>query len=192
MSINDNGSWSYTIPPVTANCTITVNFIQGTFNVTAKAGAGGTINPSGTISVAGGMRRSYTITPDSGYNVFGVTGTCGGSLNGNIYTTNPIPYDCTVTAAFTKSLSAYYTVTVSVMSMGSNGIVGGIVNPSGVVQVASGAFKSFTITPYTGYKIMGIFFTCGGSFVGSYSTGGVYTTDPVANNCTLTTTFGNQ
>jgi hypothetical protein len=40
--------------------------------ITASAGAGGTISPSGAVSVNAGSNRTFQITPDSGYRVLDV------------------------------------------------------------------------------------------------------------------------
>jgi hypothetical protein len=52
--------------------------------------------------VAFGGSAVFTITPADGYHIRSVTGTCGGSLAGNTYTTNLITADCTVVASFDK------------------------------------------------------------------------------------------
>jgi len=40
--------------------------------ITASAGAGGSISPSGSVSVASGASRSFTITPATGYSIASV------------------------------------------------------------------------------------------------------------------------
>lgn len=40
------------------------------------------------------------MVPDTDYRITGVAGTCGGSLAGDTYTSNPVTAACTVTAAF--------------------------------------------------------------------------------------------
>ena len=74
-----------------------------TFAVTPSAGAGGSISPSAVQTVAESSTTSFTVTPDSGYEVSGVGGTCGGSLSGNAYTTSQIASNCTVVASFEAS-----------------------------------------------------------------------------------------
>jgi len=60
----------YTFTNVQANHTIAASFaIDGPFTITATAGAGGTIGPSGAVSVACGDSQSFTISPDPGYSV---------------------------------------------------------------------------------------------------------------------------
>ena len=70
------------------------------FIVTAVAGAGGSIN-LGAITVNEGDTASFTITPDSGFSISGVSG-CNGTLLGNSYRTGNITADCTVNATFAQ------------------------------------------------------------------------------------------
>ncbi|MBU0674252.1 MAG: DUF4347 domain-containing protein [Proteobacteria bacterium] len=71
------------------------------YTVTSSAGEHGTINPSSAVTVDQGDVVTFTLTPDAGYMVGGVTGTCGGTLNGTTYTTNSIYSNCRVEASFT-------------------------------------------------------------------------------------------
>jgi len=104
------GAWAggntYTTGPVTADCTVTATFAQQiaqTYTITASAGVGGTINPSGAVTVNAGAIRSFTVTPKLGYSIASVGGTCGGALSGNTYTTHAITANCTVTASFAQT-----------------------------------------------------------------------------------------
>ena len=62
---------SYTFTNVTADHTIDASFVLGeppeTFTITATAGAGGAIEPSGEVVVNSGASQAFTITPDTGY-----------------------------------------------------------------------------------------------------------------------------
>ena len=72
-----------------------------THTVTASAGTGGSISPSGARTVNEGGTVSFTLAASSGYSVSGVSGTCpSGSLSGTIYTTGAITQSCTVVANF--------------------------------------------------------------------------------------------
>jgi hypothetical protein len=79
--------------------------------ITANAGAGGTISPSGQVSVPSGTSKTFTVTPNTGYKTASVTG-CGGSwVNGSTsYTTGPVTAACAVAASFTSMASTTYTV----------------------------------------------------------------------------------
>jgi len=43
------------------------SFSIKTYTISASAGSGGTISPSGSASADHGSSRSYTVTPDEGY-----------------------------------------------------------------------------------------------------------------------------
>jgi len=60
---------SYTFTNVTANHTISATFVINTYIITASAGTGGTISPSGQVSVQHGDSRLFTITPKKGRRV---------------------------------------------------------------------------------------------------------------------------
>jgi len=67
------------------------------------SGGGGTISPAVAFAVPAGQSVPFVLTPGPGYTSGPVDGTCGGTLNGNIYTSAAITSDCTVVATFTAS-----------------------------------------------------------------------------------------
>jgi hypothetical protein len=73
--------------------------VYPTFTVTPSAGANGTISPNTPQTVNAGNTKVFTLAPTAGYTP-AVTGTCGGTLTGNTYTTSPITANCTVIASF--------------------------------------------------------------------------------------------
>ncbi|MCP5450036.1 MAG: hypothetical protein H6972_05655 [Gammaproteobacteria bacterium] len=141
--------------------------------VTATAGSGGDINPP-SQTVNQGAIASFTVTPNNGYYIDTVTG-CGGSLNGNTYTTGPITANCTVTASFSLVPPTTHLVTATAGS-------GGTISPSSQT-VNAGANASFTVTPNSGYQIDSVT-GCDGSLSGT-----TYTTGPITANCTVTASF---
>ncbi len=61
---------NYPFNNITANHTLNVTFGTGaptTFTINASAGAGGSISPSGAVSVNSGGSQAFTITPNSGF-----------------------------------------------------------------------------------------------------------------------------
>lgn len=90
---------SYTTGPVTADCAVEASFAILTHTVTPEFTAGGSMVPATAQTVDDGATTSFTITPDNPGITFEASG-CGGSLNGNIYTTAAVVADCTVTVAF--------------------------------------------------------------------------------------------
>jgi len=74
-----------------------------TFTITASAGSGGSISPSGSVGVNQGANQSFTITPNSGFTVSSVT--VDGSNQGAItsYTFSNVQANHTISAAFASS-----------------------------------------------------------------------------------------
>jgi len=75
-----------------------------TQTVTSSVGTpAGAITPLGPQVVAQGGSISFTLTPNAGYAIDNVSGTCAGTLSGTTYTVNPVTADCTVIANFIQS-----------------------------------------------------------------------------------------
>jgi uncharacterized protein (TIGR02145 family) len=166
---------TYTTDAVTANCTVEASFTILTYTVTPSAGENGTISPDTAQVVRKGDRTSFTVTPATNYTIESVGGTCGGSLDGNAYTTDAVTADCTVEASFTILT---YTVTPSARENGT-------INPDKAQVIASGGTISFTIIPDIDFAIVDpVGGTCGGSLVGN-----TYTTDAVTADCTVEANF---
>ncbi|HEY0634612.1 MAG TPA: FG-GAP-like repeat-containing protein, partial [Gammaproteobacteria bacterium] len=160
----------YTTAPITADCTVSASFTLNTYTVRAFANDGGIIAPS-PQTISYGYTVELYVYPNTGYSLEAVTGTCGGSLVGNTYTTAPITVDCTVIANFMPS----YTVSTT------SGVGGTISPPSQIVSFLSTA--SFAVTPDTGYSI-GAVSGCGGTLSGN-----TYTTDAITGACTVAASF---
>ena len=123
-----------------------IGFTLG-YTIVASAGSGGTISPSGTVSVGSGSSQTFTITPSYGYTIASVL--VDGSSVGAVasYTFSNIAANHTISATFAGGAS--YTITASA---GSNGTI----SPSGAVTVNSGASQTFSFTPATGYQVSSI------------------------------------
>ncbi len=143
-----------------------------TYTVTSSAGAGGSIDPAGPQSVSYGETTTFTVMPDTGYSINAVEG-CGGTLDGNVYTTAPVTADCTVIASFVINT---YTVTPSAGEHGS-------INPDTPQVVDYGNTTSFIVTPDTWYSFDSVE-GCEGSLSGN-----VYTTGPVTGDCVVMASF---
>ena len=147
--------------------------VTGTHNVTPSVmGANGAISPTVVFSVGHGLTTILTITPSAGYSA-AVTGTCGGTLVGSSFTTNPITGDCTVIASFSQIT---FVVTPSA---GANGSI----SPNIPVTVNQGTSTTFTVIPAMGY-LAAVGGSCGGNLAGN-----TYTTNAVTANCTVDATF---
>jgi hypothetical protein len=85
---------------INANTTVTANFAAKTYTITATTGAGGTISPSGSVTVNQGANQGFTITPSTGYAIAAVTvdGTSVGAVS--TYTFSNVMTNHTIAATF--------------------------------------------------------------------------------------------
>jgi len=232
---------------VSADISVTANFEIDNYTVASSVGTGsGSITPLGDQQVDHGSTAQFTVTPAIGYYISSMGGSCGGSLDGGTFTTNPITGPCTVVANFavqtftlTYNAGAGGSITGSspqVVPYGGSGsqvtavaddhyhFVGwsdavptasrtdtnvmadlnvtanfaidtftvtpsvgsgsGSISPSTPQQVNYGQTRQFTLTPATGYHIVSVGGTCGGSRSGS-----TYTTAPITANCSVVANF---
>jgi uncharacterized repeat protein (TIGR02543 family) len=142
--VNQGAITAYTFNNVTADQTINATFkVLPQYTITASAGANGTISPSGSVLVYSGASQSFTITPESGFQVDDVTvnGVSQGAIT--TYTFTNVTANQSINATFKPII---YTITASA---GANGTI----SPSGSVLVNSGASQSFTITPASGFQV---------------------------------------
>jgi hypothetical protein len=104
---NQGAITSYTFSNVQANHTISAAFQvkPTTFTISASTGSGGSISPSGTVTVNQAANQSFTITPSSGFNVSSVT--VDGASQGAItsYTFSNVQANHTISAAFQQQSS---------------------------------------------------------------------------------------
>lgn len=95
---------SSTTVTVKANCTITASFVaRNTFGV--SAGTGGSISPTGYVTVDKGSSNSIKATPDAGYRFDKWTSNLSGCTiadASSASTTVKVSADCVITASFTK------------------------------------------------------------------------------------------
>ncbi|MFC1725510.1 FISUMP domain-containing protein [candidate division KSB1 bacterium] len=142
--------------------------------ITTSAGIGGTISPSGTVTVNSGSSQTFTITPNSGYSIASVSvdGVSQGAISS--YTFSNVTADHTISATFAINT---YTIT-------SSAGTGGTISPSGTVTVNSGSSQTFTITPNSGFSIVSV--TVDGVSKGAISS---YTFNSVTAHHTISATF---
>lgn len=76
--------------------------LEVAYTVSASGGSGGGIDPVGAVLVTGNATASFTLTPEPSYAPV-VSGSCGGTLSGNSYTTQSVTADCTVVASFVST-----------------------------------------------------------------------------------------
>ena len=120
-----------------------------TFTITASAGSGGSISPSGAVVVNQGADQAFTITPNTGFNVSSVTvdGVNQGAITS--YTFSKVQANHTISATFQVVTTTTFTITASA---GANGSI----SPSGTVTANQGASQSFAISPNSGYTVSSV------------------------------------
>lgn len=144
------------------------------YTVITSAGAGGTISPSGYVSVNSGDSAVFTINPSTGYHILNVLvdGTPMGALT--TYTFTSVGSSHTISATF--QINSY---TISV-TFGSNGTA----SPSGALSVNYGFDTTIGFHPNQGYHVDSV--VVDGSYVGNPAG---YTFHAVQSNHSLLVTF---
>jgi lysophospholipase L1-like esterase len=165
---------SYTFNNVTANHTIAASFAIDTFTITATAGTGGAIAPSGAVSVDFGASQAFTITPSTGYHVADVLVDDVSVGTVTSYTFNNVIANHTIAASFAINT---FTITASAGA-------GGAITPNGAITVAHGDSLAFAIAADVGFQIADV-------LVDSVSVGAVanYTFSNVTANHTIFASF---
>jgi hypothetical protein len=178
--LNHDGGFQYTTDTLTADCTVTANFIRVyPITETAQPTSGGTVdcdpNPVDT-----GDTSTCRILPNSGNRLVSVSGDCGGDFAPGStmdYITDPVNAACTVLAEFRQ----IHTI-LEKTNDPSGGSVACTPNP---VDHNDSAACTITINP--GYRLEGVYGDCGGTLAGS-----VYTTYPITSDCTVDAHFIEQ
>ncbi len=172
---------SYTFNSVTGGHSITASFTPIIYHyISAAAGAGGQITPSGNIQVVAGDSLMFIAAPDYGYNLLDIT-VDGKSLGAFLssYTFNKISRNHSITATFTPII--YHSISATAGP-------GGQISPSGSSTVADGYFFNLTITPDPGYQLAAL--TDNGKIVeGPSPSPPGYTLFNVVADHTITATF---
>lgn len=163
---------SYTFDPLDADHTISATFGEGapSFTVTATASGGGTLSPSGAVSVAQGSSQEFTVASSPGAAIaLTVDGNPLGPRTRHIFADVRKNHTITATFSFPIEAQAGY---------------GGTITPAGSTVVTHGGSQTYTITPLAGFAISRV--TVDGVNVG---TGSSYTFDNVTASHSITATF---
>jgi hypothetical protein len=172
--VNAGNTSPFTLSNIIGNSTITVTFGINVYSIIATANTGGSITPSGTISVNSGGSASFTISASTGYHIDSVyaDGMYIGAVNS--YTFNNVIANHSLTAKFAINTFSIFAIT------GSNGTV----SPLGNVVVNYGTNPAFTFLPENGFRVDSIFVD--DLFAGDSSS---YTFSNVESNHTIFVTF---
>jgi hypothetical protein len=126
---------SYNVADVTGDTTISASFALDTFTIVASSGVGGSISPSGTVSVPFGSDQSFVVSPDSGYHVADVLvdAVSVGAVTSYVFTS--VTSDHTIVANFAANSGTYHIDVVSAYG-----------SPTPSAQVNAGDSFSVTVT----------------------------------------------
>ncbi|GAK59411.1 hypothetical protein U27_06395 [Candidatus Vecturithrix granuli] len=142
---------TYTFTNVQMNHTIEAQFQPSltTYTIHASAGEGGTITPNGEIHITQGTDKTFTVTPNAGYQItqLVVDGIAQGSLT--TYTFTNVQMNHTIEAQFQPSLTTY--------TIRAGAGEGGAITPNGEIHITQGTDKTFTVAPNTGYQIAQVY-----------------------------------
>jgi len=142
--------------------------------ITVSTGTGGTISPSGAVTVAHGASQTFTITPNAGYQISNLMVDGSSVAPVGSYTFSNVTTNHTISATFSVKT---YTITTSAGT-------GGSISPAGSISVPHGGGQTFTITPSMGYSIANV--KVDGVSKGAIST---YAFNKVTANHTISVTF---
>jgi uncharacterized repeat protein (TIGR02543 family) len=157
---------------VTADISVTSIFAVDTFDITASAGANGSIDPSGSVSVNYGSTQSFTINPITGYHVLDVL-VDGGSVGAvSSYAFTNVTANHTVAASFGTNS---YVLTADATGSGS------ISKSPDQTSYDHGISIQLTATPATYWHFVG--------WSGDLTSSGNPATVTIDGNKTITATF---
>ncbi len=139
-------SQSVTFADVNADHTIGATFAIDTFTITPTAGANGVISPSGVQTVGYGTDKTFTVTPNVGYHIVGVT-----KDGVSIGTSQSVTF-ADVTANHTIGATFAINTYAITPTAGANGTI----SPGSPQTVAHGSSRTFTVTPAAGYHIVNV------------------------------------
>ena len=134
-----------------SDVTVSFNYVTQYYKVTASINGPGKIEPSGTVQVADGKDKTFTLTPAIGCEISNVlvngvsidAASLAQTKKDGSYTLSSIHSDMKIEAVFAKK---HYTVTATAGS-------GGAISPAGESSVSFAADQKYTITPEAGYEI---------------------------------------
>ncbi len=153
-----------------------------TFTITSSAGTGGTISPLGAVTVNQGSDRTFSITPNSGYQISGINVDGSSVGTSSPYTFTNVTSDHTIAASFsivpttnltisgvTANNKIYDGTNIATLNTGSaslSGVMGGD-DVTLVSTAASGTFSSKNVG--TGKTVITAGFTLTGTDANKYT-----------------------
>jgi len=132
-------------PTMTVQSVSASRVVGPSFNITASAGANGSITPTGVVTVGRGGSQTFTIAPNASYRI--ATVLVDGVNNAAAVTSGTFTFSNVLAAPTISATFSASAATITATS-GANGSV----TPPGVQTVANGGNQTYTITPNAGYS----------------------------------------
>jgi len=146
------GTTSPCVITVTAATNVTANFTPQTFALTISSGNGGSINPSGAVSVNYGANQTFTVTPNTGYTAqLTVDGAVVALTNGQ-YTSMNVTASHTITAHF--SVQSLPVINITNPINGTSLTIGSNVTITATASETNGTISKVAF--YNGSVLLGI------------------------------------
>jgi len=144
VQVSTSSTYSFT---ATGNRTLVANFRLKIYTIAATAETGGNITPSGNVNVTHGSNQSFTITPNTGYNIEDVK--VDGVLIGDVtnYTFNNVMSNHSIEVSF--KLKAYTINATANPSAGGTANGGGTYNHGQTVNVVASANTGYEFVNWT-------------------------------------------
>lgn len=145
------------------------------YSITSSATKGGTISPLGVTTVISGKGQDYKIVADKGYKI------------GEVKVDNKVITLATSGIYSFVGVNSNRTIAVSFVApftIISSATAGGVISPSGNVNVDAGRMQRFIVTPNKGYKLSDL--KVDGRSVGAMTD---YTIPNITANHTIAATF---
>jgi hypothetical protein len=141
---NQGAISSYTFSNITSSHTINATFEKKANAITAAAGNGGSISPSGTVSVEYGGSKTFTITPSSGWKISAVTvdGVNKGAISSYSFSNITGPH--TISASFVPSGEIRLDTPTVQSTTGVNAASGAIKSGYGITASAHATYSDVT------------------------------------------------
>jgi hypothetical protein len=142
VTLTDHQSFTYSFTNVQKPHAIAAKFAKNPV-IAAKGSKGGTVTPSGNISVSYGSSMAFSFAPDQGYHLASVL-----VDRGSVGTPESYTFD-NVTAK--RSLSVLFAINTYDVTTSAG--PGGFIAPAGFTAVKHGQSKVFTIKPDSGMRV---------------------------------------
>ena len=134
---------SYSFDSVSSNHTIVASFSHIVYEISAGAGANGTVTPAGVSRVNSGSVLAYTITPATGFQVADVV--VDGASAG------PVPSYSFSDVSANHSIQATFAPLIFTVNAGAG--ANGSIDPARATSATYGTALNFTITPSAGFQV---------------------------------------